>query len=40
MTVAGEDVDWCYIVATLHLDMYFTAIGDDFDLTAAQKGQH
>ena len=37
MTVTGVDVYWCYIGATLHLDVYFTATGDNFDVTAAQK---
>ena len=37
MTVTGQDDYWCYVGATLHLDRYFTATVDNFDVTAAQK---
>ena len=37
MTVTGEDVYWYYTGATLHLDAYFTATGDNFDVSAAEK---
>ena len=37
MTVTGVNVYWCCIGATLNLHMYGTAMGDNYNVMAAQK---